>query len=339
VARCTFVCLVLSVLWAGCARHEETAPVNGPSAALVLEPAEIDLGEVAINTEAPFRARLVNRGSEPVVIENVGSSCGCAEAKVEPRQLAPGESAEVWGRYRAALNPGPVSQQVLIQPAGREAIIVPVKGRVFRRLTWSPDPVVLRPSLMEGRSDRQRLTVANGSDVPVYLAALALAHPGVSVEVAPSAIPANSRGEVFVSAAPECLRRESVTLALETSHPQESRLELPVRIEPQEHVEASPEALHLGVVRKAELLGRNEVRVTLRGNALEKLTLRSVRATPYLELVGQPSAGSQPAEFRFAVVERFPGIDLSGTLSFCFARGKDCVSFDVPVTGFLLQSR
>lgn len=339
MARCTFLCLVLSVPWAGCAGHEHTPPVDSPPAALVLEPAEIDLGEVAINTETTFRACLVNRGSEPVAIEKVGSSCGCAEAKVEPRQLAPGESAEVSGKYRAASHPGPVAQQVIIQPAGGVPLVVRVKGNLFRTLLWSPEAVVLRPSLTADRSDRARLTISNGSESPIQITKGSSDCGDLTCKVEPGPIAPGGQGGVTVTASAKCLRRQIVKMRLETSHPRENPLEVPIEIRPEQCLDVAPEVIHLGVIPKAELLARKEIRVVIRGNAMESLAFRSVESVPYLKSLGEPTPGSQPAEFRFALVDRFPSIDLSGTLSFSFARGKDCVSIEVPVSGFLFQSK
>lgn len=75
----------------------------------------LDFGERPWNTAAPFEAVFRNSSKEPVVVETVGTSCGCTgvdAAAYAGRRLAPGEKLVISGRLETGLKPGRQTQQV-----------------------------------------------------------------------------------------------------------------------------------------------------------------------------------------------------------------------------------
>lgn len=108
---------------------------------LELENTMLELGEVVNGEIASFDVILQNRGSAPLQILDVSTSCGCTTASVTPASIAPGARGllEVHfdsGAHGPEAN-GPVRRTVIItsnDPAAPEimfvfsAIVVPADG-------------------------------------------------------------------------------------------------------------------------------------------------------------------------------------------------------------------
>jgi hypothetical protein len=98
-----------------------------------------DFGRVWFNRKAielEHRFVLQNKSSEPVTIEKVSSSCGCAVGNVQRSQLQAGEQTEVSVRLRLS-QPGPQSESVWLNLGDRGihelkvSAIAKVKGEFY----------------------------------------------------------------------------------------------------------------------------------------------------------------------------------------------------------------
>jgi len=109
-----------------------TAHTN--DAPLVIQPAEMDMGEVMEGREAKATLFLRNTGSLPVHVEKVESSCGCTTASPETMELAPGAFTPLHVRVDATAKRGHIRKNISVfDSQGR-------KTQAWLTLTVKPDP-------------------------------------------------------------------------------------------------------------------------------------------------------------------------------------------------------
>jgi hypothetical protein len=58
-----------------------------------------DYGTIQQNANGNFSFKFKNTGKEPLIIQNVQSSCGCTVAKRPTAPILPGESSEISVKY------------------------------------------------------------------------------------------------------------------------------------------------------------------------------------------------------------------------------------------------
>jgi hypothetical protein len=82
--------IAFSALVAGCGSGEPE---------IVAETGHIDLGDVPNGEIAARELAVSNAGDALLVVETVSTTCGCTSARLEPMQIAPGESATLYITY------------------------------------------------------------------------------------------------------------------------------------------------------------------------------------------------------------------------------------------------
>ncbi|MCK4292081.1 MAG: DUF1573 domain-containing protein [Planctomycetes bacterium] len=75
--------------------------VEAISPKLSFEQKVCDLGQVGLGTKNTCQFKFTNNGRAPLKITNVKSTCGCAVAKLEKKEYAPGESGTIKVIYTA----------------------------------------------------------------------------------------------------------------------------------------------------------------------------------------------------------------------------------------------
>jgi hypothetical protein len=113
--------IALSALVAGCDSGEPE---------IVAETVQIDLGDVPNGEIATRELAVSNVGDAVLVVESVATTCGCTSARLEPMQIAPGESATLHIAYDSGAHGpelrGSQLRQILIasnDPAQPELIV------------------------------------------------------------------------------------------------------------------------------------------------------------------------------------------------------------------------
>jgi len=84
------------------------------SVPLVIQPAEMDMGEVMEGHDVRATLFLRNTGPLPVHIEKVESSCGCTTASPDTRELAPGEFTPLHIRVDTTAKRGHVKKNIAV---------------------------------------------------------------------------------------------------------------------------------------------------------------------------------------------------------------------------------
>lgn len=158
---------------------------NSVWAQLVFEPERYDFGtleELGGKRSCTFRA--TNRGSKPVVLVDVVTTCGCTVPTFSRQPILPGKSATIEVSYDPEGRPGAFDRKLHIYGAGRERLgVISITGQVTPRPRSVEElyPVDLGEGvrlntthctftyLYVGRTIASAVSVVNTSDKPRHL--------------------------------------------------------------------------------------------------------------------------------------------------------------------------
>lgn len=91
----------------------------------------IDYGDIAKGSDGVRTFQFKNVGAEPLIIENVYSSCGCTVPTWTKAAVAPGKSGEIQVKYDTS-RIGPIRRTITIYSNTDEPVrAVKIKGRVL----------------------------------------------------------------------------------------------------------------------------------------------------------------------------------------------------------------
>jgi Protein of unknown function (DUF1573) len=92
----------------------------------------IDLGSIPQNKPVKVSFDFSNSSNAPVIISNVGTSCGCTVAEYPKEPLQPGSSSSVVATYNAA-NEGVFSKKITVTLSSGEVKELFIKGTVVAK--------------------------------------------------------------------------------------------------------------------------------------------------------------------------------------------------------------
>ena len=146
-----------------------TAAARDAQPPVRLEPAVLDFGFVAPNSESTGTVRLVNTSSEPLRIVAVSPSCRCTAINdLEGTVIAPGAAAELQATLESAAAPGPRGAQVRILFENyNQVVTVPLKSEVALGVRVSPSFI----NAVEPRNAQGRLVVQSIDERPFRICA------------------------------------------------------------------------------------------------------------------------------------------------------------------------
>jgi hypothetical protein len=306
----------------------------------VLRPNEVDLGTLFVGAEKRFTSLLRNEGRDMIVIESILANCGCSDIKVEATRLRPGEETAISGLYRAGTEAGPFRKRLSVSAKGStvQKIELFLTGRTERTVVVSPESLILRPDVLKESGATGQFTVCNKSDEVLRLGEVLGLPDGMSVRLAKSILQPNERTDATVTIGSTALTIIDSEITFTSSHSREGRVSAQVRILPIGAVEVLPKALRLGVVSRTELLQRKDLRIVLRGPALDHLVFLDVSAPPQLKTSIIRSRGETAfLEMNVSIVDAFVGADLTGIILVRFRtkdQQREC-NVRIPVSGIL----
>ena len=89
-----------------------------------------DFGIIQQNGDGKFSFKFTNTGKEPLIIQNVRSSCGCTIAKKPSAPILPGESSEIDVKYDTR-RIGRFHKNITITSnADNKSVVLYIKGEV-----------------------------------------------------------------------------------------------------------------------------------------------------------------------------------------------------------------
>jgi hypothetical protein len=92
--------------------HESTASPPSADGGLAVDTQEVDFGEVKQHQKLHHRFTITNRSPDVMVIQDVGTSCGCTASELSSKELAPGASATLDVRWETQSTRGRAAQVV-----------------------------------------------------------------------------------------------------------------------------------------------------------------------------------------------------------------------------------
>jgi hypothetical protein len=286
----TFLALLLGSAVAGATAGADGGGAAGP--VLKVEPAEVVFEAVYAGHSAEQQVRLSNAGGSPLLISEVTSSCGCMTTGLSTRQLAPGESTELTITFRSSRSQAgrTIAKDVTIvsnDTAGGGSLVLPVQAKVVAAVLVEPDAVTLaelRPgsvirrdvSLTATDGALFRITSATARDGNVQVATSgghdALSHT-ISVEVR-----AGSTGQPF----------GADVVLVETTHPRDSQLRIPVSWRLEQLVAVRPHHVALGRCAPGQTVRRTIFVVPTKRDRFEMLSFRLDPDTISLAAIRDP---------------------------------------------------
>lgn len=100
-------------------------------AKITFEQETIDYGEINKGDDGTRVFKFTNTGNEPLVIEEVKSTCGCTVPKKPDGPVAPGASDEIQVKYNTN-KVGPIRKTITVYSNADEPIkAIKIKGRVL----------------------------------------------------------------------------------------------------------------------------------------------------------------------------------------------------------------
>ena len=110
--------------------NEVKEEVKGPVFEFVTE--VIDYGKIELNADGLRVFKFKNIGTEPLVISNIKSSCGCTVPKKPTGPIMPGESGEIEVKY-ATSRAGGFSKAITVMSNATEPTkLLKIKGIVLK---------------------------------------------------------------------------------------------------------------------------------------------------------------------------------------------------------------
>lgn len=151
------------------------APIDEPRFEIM--PKAIDFGDVQYGTTATTAMKIVNRGSHPLTVAGITTTCGCTVAEKPTTPIPAGESVEVQVRMSVGSRIGQLTARHLsVRIDGlEESIRIPVQARSAELIRVSPatiDPGTATgaepvPELLIESMDGRRFSIAS-VEPPVF---------------------------------------------------------------------------------------------------------------------------------------------------------------------------
>lgn len=130
------VVVIIATVTVSCSQtpaKESKESVFGPG----IEFAELkhDYGVIEQNGNGAYKFEFTNTGTEPLVLSNVRSSCGCTVPEWPREPINAGETASILVKYNTA-RIGPFSKSITVYSnASEQPIILHIKGKVEQAAT------------------------------------------------------------------------------------------------------------------------------------------------------------------------------------------------------------
>lgn len=116
-------------------------------AKMTFESLNVDYGTIEQNADPMRIVKFTNTGTEPLIINNATSSCGCTVPKWPTEPIAPGQSASLEVRY-ATDRVGRISKSITVRTNAGDHVLQ-VIGEVLPKKEETPVPAA-QPNIIKG---------------------------------------------------------------------------------------------------------------------------------------------------------------------------------------------
>jgi hypothetical protein len=112
--------------------NAQTVAENKPVVeVLSMKEKSFDFGKIPQGRPVTHVFELVNKSTQPIVLENVLASCGCTTPEWSKEPVAPGATTQIKVGYNAAAD-GAFTKSITVQVAGGEVKTLLISGNVYR---------------------------------------------------------------------------------------------------------------------------------------------------------------------------------------------------------------
>jgi len=184
------------------------------------------------SVEVAFSFR--NMGSQPLIIHDVSTSCGCTTAEYPSDPLKPGERGAVRTTFRSRGYSGDVDLTLLVKSNDAQDPMkaLHIRGTVVRQWQVKPDRLVLT-NLAAGGTYQQSLQIVNYMDVPLRIREVAVGADFIRLLSPPGEVPPGAERtipyEVHLEGfEPGRVRQSSIRIAV--ANARMSLVEVPVLV-------------------------------------------------------------------------------------------------------------
>lgn len=297
----------------GCAesRSAQEAPADP-----VFEPRVVDVGSVLVGESKRFQSRFVNYGNEAIEVGSLEISCGCMDVEVDTKLCEPRDAIVLSGALRPQYSPGDFRHRIILHPKEDHAgpFALELIGKAVSNFAVTPASVELTPDLLAGSAGEAFVRVQNLSGKNVNLQNPVGLPTEVGVGIEKQGLGIEQETKVRITAKAISVAPVILQFQLPTSLPTEPFLTIKALIRPRNSVSISPQAIRLGVVRKAELLNRGEFKFHLAGSLLPRLRIKDVKTPDFVRLASNTTPLSETGDLVFNFTDSFSGLRLAGNI-------------------------
>jgi len=107
---------------------------NSSKAEIIFETLIHDYGTVTVDASGLYNFKFKNTGTEPLILSNVITTCGCTVPDWPKEPILPGKSGVIQINYTRMTTPGVINKQVkVISNAKNGDIILSIKGYILSK--------------------------------------------------------------------------------------------------------------------------------------------------------------------------------------------------------------
>ncbi|HQL64153.1 MAG TPA: DUF1573 domain-containing protein [bacterium] len=233
---------------------------------------------VAMAAAAPGDIRDVsfifsNPLSTPISITNATADCGCVNLRRPYGSILPGATGTVSASVRAGAAEGPFVNRIYVLFDNGEYSKLDIRGEVRAFLKVTPPSLEMRDMVPGEVQDASfEITVTDNADTEILRTRI----DGGDIEL--KEFRSERKGSTIdctVSVVPRvAVGRLVGTLILETSHPDQRELQIPILIYPKIPLEIQPSSAFLGIVKQGATVKKE---FTLRWNDAKPGNIKKVR--------------------------------------------------------------
>lgn len=123
------ICFIAGIT--GSQAQQAIQPAAAIDDALVLKQAEYDFGKIPQGKPVYYSFEFLNKGSQPLKLDNVQATCGCTTPEWSKEAVAPGASEKIKVGYNAATE-GYFEKFITLTYNGNQTKQIKIKGTVWK---------------------------------------------------------------------------------------------------------------------------------------------------------------------------------------------------------------
>jgi hypothetical protein len=297
---------------------------------------------VFLYEESGFEVEIRNARPDVLEIRTVVLDCACADVKLDALRLQPGEATRLTGRLQGRRKPGAFARGrvFLIEEPERCGQRLAIVGEARRRISYTAEKLLWRPSFSSAKPGRGALTIRNGSDEAVELKLAGTGPSGIAASIDKPRLAPNESCRVSVEADPALVTARTLELQLDCSHALESAITVPVEVRPAEGVSLVPDSIAFGVLSREALMRRRSVVIDVAGDLVPHCDIEVASCPRYLRVDGVEPKTPDNCRVALAFQDSFERADLRGTIALRLRdrKSKQSVDVEVNVSGFLTDA-